>query len=553
MFLKKIGAVLTALAASAQAAAAIPSHAAAKDSAAVYYYEESGYFLGDVNNNYSVDMGDAVLLQQWLLNMDVDSSAHLMRADMEHDDDLDIFDMILLRQTIISGKPSEWIERPYIPPETETSTTETTTETTTTTTVTSTTETTTVTTTAADEDFMDAPITAVKPTVLSQGKNKLVMFVVDFPDCKFKTEYSVDQIRQISFGPENVNSQFYPLESVTAYYNRASYGALDMEADIYKYTAKNNIDTYIPYDSSGTKWADTTKLADEIMSAFDAQIDFSQYDVNSDGTMDTILISAADNASDDGWWPCSGSYGGYRSFDGVIAGNIIIGNTSPSDTEKYNNTWIHELGHAMGLPDYYKYENYDGQSQFGLNGDAGTEMMDDAYGDMSAFSKLMYGWYKPSQIKVYTGGTQTYTLASSQVEGGCILIPCGDLNGYLSEYMLIEYATHEGNNATWWLFNTGGIRVMHCDASVSVGYWGPEFSWNNYAMNYDSSNLGRRVLRLANESEGGSFFTAGSVVDGYVSGFHWYDSSGKETVDVGCRIAVGPLTDGKYTITISDT
>lgn len=552
MKLKKIGAALTALAAAAQTAAVTPSHAAAGEREAVYYYEEIGYYLGDINNNYSVDIGDAVLLQQWLLAMDTDSSAHIMRADMDHDDDLDILDMILLRQVLASGQTTEWVELRDTQPETST-TTEESTATTTTSTTETTTETTTVTTSAADEDFMDAPITAVKPTVLSKGKNKLVMFVVDFPDCKFKKTYTVDQIKEISFGPENTSSRYYPLESVTAYYNRASYGALDMEADIYTYTAKNNIDTYVTSDASGTKWADSSKLAEEIMSAYDAQIDFSQYDVNNDGTMDTILMSVADNASDDGWWPCSGSYAGRQRFDGVIPGNIIIGNTSPTDTEAYNNTWIHELGHAMGLPDYYKYSNFEGQSQYGLNGDAGTEMMDDAYGDMCAFSKLMYGWYKPSQVQVYEGGTQTYTLASSQVEGGCIIIPCGDLKGYLSEYMVIEYATHEGNNATWWLFENGGIRVMHCEASVTDGYWGAEFTWNNYAMNYDSTNLGRRVLRLANESEGGSFFTSGSVIDGSISGFHWYDSNGKETVDVGCKITVGELADGRYTITISDT
>jgi len=176
-------------------------------------------------------------------------------------------------------------------------------------------------------------------------------------------------------------------------------------------------------------------------------------------------------------------------------------------------------------------------------------MMDDAYGDMCAFSKLMYGWYTPGQVQVYTGGTQTFTLESSQTAANCILIPRGDLNGYLSEYMMLEYATDAGNNTG--LVGQGGIRVLHCEATVTEGYWGPEFKWNNYGMYYDSSNTRQRVLRLANESEGGDFFVSGSVINNDISGFRWYDDSGYQTVDTGITVTVGALTDGRYTVTIS--
>lgn len=401
---------------------------------------------------------------------------------------------------------------------------------------------------SADEDFIEAPISQFSPSLRCQGTNTLLMLVVEFPDCKFTKSYTTEEIYQTSFGPGDPNDPAYPLESVIGYYERASYGALTMNADIYRYNARYNSTDYVYIDNGGNYWADATRLLDELMSDMDDEIDFTRYDVNRDGIMDTILLSVADTASDDGWWPCSGQYQGSKRFDGIRPGNIILGNTAPSDKIEYNSTWIHELGHGMGLPDYYKYKNAEDDWE-GLHGQAGWEMMDDARFDMCAFSKLMYGWYKPSQIHVYTGGTQVYKLKSSQVEGNCIIIPRYDLNGYFSEYMVVEYATIEGNNPNWWgSFGNGGIRVLHAEASS----FGQMFKYENYSKLYDESNNRQRVLRLANDAEGGGFFRTYDEIDGSISGFHWYDSSGYQTVDTGIKITVGELVGGRYTVIISE-
>ena len=500
---KAILKALSCMLAAASAAAALPFTAAqaATEERLVGYY-------GDLNNDMQVTLSDVILLSQHLSTINPLTDASLTKqADLDHNGRLNGIDLTLIKRIVLGVSEPEGIY-----------------------------ETVTIDDPPVSEDLIDAPIK--------------VMFVVDFPNCSFSRSYTAEQIKEISFGAQDPSSQYYPLESVIGYYERSSYGALEMEADVFLYTAKENVENY-----QGSDYPDTDKLVEEIMTAFDSQIDFSKYDVNNDGTMDTILLSAADQANSDIWWPISTGYYGNKKFDGVKAGNVIVGNTAPTNTADYNSTWIHELGHAMGLPDYYKYENVQGYDYYGMNGDAGSEMMDDAYGDMCAFSKLMYGWYTPSQVQVYSGGTQTYTLPSSQVAAGSVVIPRGDLKGYLSEYMILEYATDTGNNSYGVyhnkLFSGGGLRVIHCEGSVSNGYWGAEFTWNNYAQNYDSSNTKQRVLRLANESEGGKFFTAGQTVDGNVSGFHWYDGSGYQTVDTGVKITVDSISDGMMTVTVS--
>ena len=526
---KKLAAFLTAGLLSLSALPALNASAAVE-------WELIGYY-GDLNGDMSVNVNDAVLLMRYLTADE--QTVRLFEyyeeqdgalpvaylADLDGNQRLNAADLTLLKRLVISGAEPEGIYREYEVPDPP-----------------------------VKEEMIDAPINALRPTLACKGHNKLLMLVVEFPDCKFKQYYTPEQIREISFGAANPNSQYYPLESVIGYYERASYGALTMDADIITYTAQSSVYDYIEPSDDGKNYANATRLVNELMADYDDQIDFSKYDVNGDGTMDTILLSVADNAPDDGWWPCSGGYAGNRRFDGVKPGNIILGNASPQDVEYYNNTWIHELGHAMGLPDYYKYQNTE-NGYYGLNGPAGTEMMDDAFGDFCAYSKLMYGWYTPSQIQVYTGGTQTFRLKSSQAEGGCVIIPRGELNGYLSEYMILEYATHEGNNATWWLFDSqksGGLRAIHAESTVTQGYWGNELKWNNYGMYYDSSNERQRVIRLVNESEGGKFYTAGQTIDGNVSGFHWYDENGYQTVNTGVKVTVDSIADGELTLTVSE-
>ena len=453
---------------------------------------------GDVDTDGTVGLSDVYALLHHLTGEAPLTDPDCMQfADMDQNGRLNAVDLTLLKRLLLSGEEPEklYIEVPDPEPE-----------------------------------LIDPPIAVVKPTLPCVGENRIPLFAVDFPDCHFEEQYSAEQIKQIAFGEPNPSDPYYPLESISAYYARASYGRLRMEGDVYLYTAKSNIQSY---------YGRTDSLVNEILAAFDDMIDYRNYDINENGILDTVIVAVPESAL------------------GVDTDGDGIGACSLRKKAIFNNTWVHELGHAMGLPDYYKYENTQ-DGYFGLNGDAGWEMMDDAFGDMSAFSKLMYGWYDKNEIQIYTGGTQTFTLRSSQDAPGLIVIPRGDLNGYLSEFFTVEYATPTGNNTAgfyedtrYTLFGTEGVRILHCDSEIAYNGWNLELAWNNYGVYYDSSNQKQRVLRLVNEKEGGRFFRAGKTVDGSISGFHWYDDSGWQTVDPGITVTVDSIADGVCTVTIS--
>ncbi len=512
-------------------------------------WEWRGY-RGDLNHDGVVSMVDIVKMQRYLLRLDsLQGEDILQRADLNQDHVVNVADLMMLKHCVLYEDFLEiWEEIA----DTTTVTSDTTAPVTTTT---ETTTTTTDTTDAEDATFLTPSIQAVKASLPSQGDAKLVIFYVDFPDCKYTTDLSAEQIQEIAFGEADTSDSNYPFDSMRAFYERSSKGTMHLDGQVFRYTTKENRSAYD---------TDKDKLARECYDAFNDSVDFSQFDGNNDGVIDATLFSVPTAAGNDNWWPCAGPIGDSAyTVDGVTIGHIITGNAQIESETNYNNfnsSYLHEMGHCMGLPDYYLYNSDDFE---GMKGNAGTELMDaDAASDFGCFSKLMLGWYQKNQVSVYDSskGTQTFQLQNAQTKNGnCVIIPYGKLDGrYFSEYLMIEYVTEDDNNSyinspmNYWQSIDSGIRVYHIQADLQEDYWYAYFKYQNGSEYTNNDDDGIRLIRLANEQEGGSVFKTGDVIDGTISGFHWYDSNEQETIDPGVTVTVGDLKDGAYTITISN-
>lgn len=458
--------------------------------------------IGDVNGDSSFNVSDVVLLQKWLLAVPNTNLKNRNAADFCKDNVLNVFDLCLMKRALIEKQDS-------------------------------------------GNKLSKPPIMAINPTLPSVGTIRIPVFAVSFPDCTFSNEDFSEKLQDNFFAPADPDHPSYPLESVSAYYERASYGKLHFTGNVFSYTAEHPIDWY-EEDSARS-------LVSEIIEAYDAQIDYPIYDVNDNQTIDSIAIVLPDAAIEidndaDGkpdWWPFSTTVTSKEKYDGVNIGRYCIAVYDQNDSSGFITKMAHELGHAMGLPDYYKYTQDETYENDGLIGPAGNELMDEGHGDLSVCSKILLGWLSEDQIQVYTGGTQNFSLTSMQYSPSCIMIPKNPDDGYLSEYFLIEYITEEGNNSQ---SSGNGIRILHVQAEVSEGRNGMELTYNNYSQNYDKSNQKHRILRLVNQY--GYFYpgTKGiqytNLIDGNIEGFHWYDEEGNLTVDTDIKIEIGGCQPG---------
>ena len=495
-------------------------------------------YRGDINNDTIIDRTDVSLLQAYLLGDSAETnaaaSAHLKDADLDSSQSLNAKDLTLLKRIALHIDPPVPIYDDSLD----------------------------------GDQLIPPPISAVSPTLPCVGESHVLMIAVSFPDAQ--QPLSADEIQQQCFGPSDPQSPKYPLESISGFYSRASYGRLNMTGKVYSYTAKYEVDAYMQTDPRKVDYRTRDDLLDEALEALDDVIDYRDYDLNKDGILDTVILTlpkeAADrDVNDDGredWGPCSGTYYGSAKHDGVKPTQMCIGARDVTYLTKFNKSWIHELGHAMGLPDYYRVITNNPHDQEGLTGNAGWEMMDDADGDFSAFSKLMYGWFKGNEVQVYNGGTQTYELKSMQDAPNCVLIPRGDFNGFYSEYFIVEFNTPTVNNLTYFvgdnripLFRQGGVRVLHCNAELYKGSSSMLLKWRINSKYYDRTNKKQRVLRVI--SYRNMFFDDGKVISNETEDFAWYDENGDRTVDpgititvsdfdenTGCKITIAPASAG---------
>ena len=130
-------------------------------------------------------------------------------------------------------------------------------------------------------------------------------------------------------------------------------------------------------------------------------------------------------------------------------------------------TYIHEMGHVMGLDDYYDYSDHDDVWAGGFS------MQDYNVGGHDPFSLMTFGWVNPY---VPTSSTTINIKPFTTSHDVIVLSPDFSANSPYDEYVMIEYYTPDSVNerdATYQYMNKyplgpdkGGIRIWHVDARL---------------------------------------------------------------------------------------
>ena len=335
-----------------------------------------------------------------------------------------------------------------------------------------------------------------KSGMATVGAGRVLALRVSFPDYSFADDDTLEALDALFNGGDGSG---FPYESLHAYYERASYGKLDISGTAVDYQAKHERSYY---------QGDINTLFVEALDALDETLDLSQFDANGDGYLDCVYIHFAgpDSGWGSTWWSqewtvqqqaspevCERSWDGKRLWNACLLAENSAEGTAAS-------TLIHETGHVLGLPDLYSYRRSSADS-VERSGCLTFDLMDNNTGDTNAFFKWMLGWIdegKVVRVVANAGGVDvlrdgalghydghsldqvlsSFTGPDLQECGGFIAVSdSADLldpeKGLFSSYYLLQYDRYAGNQSV--VYKRGGqdlplpsgFRLFRVQATLS--------------------------------------------------------------------------------------
>lgn len=334
----------------------------------------------------------------------------------------------------------------------------------------------------------------------SKGSPRVLVIAIDFPD--YKSSIPTSTISDRLFGTGDATAA--PFDSMASYYKRSSYNALNIQGSVMpRHRAYHSRSYYT--DKVGT-------LISEAFNALNWDHDFSIYDNDGDGKIDYFIIywSGPDTGWATFWWSWNSTiYDDSWKIDGKTIGNfswISEDNSVYSYNKIDPRIAIHETGHAMGLPDYYDYDDNVGPK----GGLGGLDMMDNAWHDHNAFSKWMLEWITPTIVSG-AGSVLKYQMRPSALYTDAVAIMPGmSATNPFAEFYMVQNRVR-GSKATsndYYLPNDG-VLIWHVDARLNA-------TSNDFL--YNNSYSGHKLLKLM-EADGGNEIEqnkGGSATDFYI-------------------------------------
>lgn len=349
-----------------------------------------------------------------------------------------------------------------------------------------------------NNDYFNNSLHGTASVLPDEGTVKLLVIPVWFSDSnKFFNESQKSQIIEDIEYTMNGDRPDTELKSLKQYYEMQSYGAIEMDITVSDFYSSST--SYQDYtDILESKRDNTYILGTNAISWYFANNKdekFEDYDLNSDGYLDGIILyyaanyygAAGDNNRsyafentnyDDNSYsyntlsfcPIGDLYGLARQEPSNQLTVLDLSETYAKAFRSSARTAIHEVGHMFGNDDLY--ESQLASEKYYPAG--GLVMQDNNYGSHDPYHVNRLGWSKPeiyASSDYELGDKITIHLSDFQSTGQNIILTnkWNSANSLYDEYLILELfaptALNEFDSKTTYMnIITSGIRLWHVNA-----------------------------------------------------------------------------------------
>lgn len=316
-----------------------------------------------------------------------------------------------------------------------------------------------------------------------------------------------------------------PTGSVKDLYLENSYGQMTLQSTVVGWVTLPQTESYYAFGNDGTGYYphNAQKMVEDALDLVDPLVDFSQFDMDSDGYVDAIDIIhsgyGAETGGGDGDWIWSHQWslwalpgGQWTSNEGIKVYDYhtepALRGTSGTNIVRFG-VIAHETGHFFGLPDLYDTDQSgEGIGSWGLMANSwgfdGTQLHPPHF---CAWSRIFLGWTTPTVLTA----PGVYAIDQAETNSQVYRID----NGYPSgEYLLIENRQPAGIESA---MPQGGLCIYHIDDTTGYyteGYPG-QTGWPENGNHYRVAVLqadGDYDLEMGhNRGDSGDVYHAGGV------------------------------------------
>lgn len=321
------------------------------------------------------------------------------------------------------------------------------------------------------------------------GKKKGLVILVNFMDNTFSVESPRETFN--NYFNQRDYTEYGMTGSVSDYFRMQSYGNFELDFDVVgPYTMSKPMAAYgAPNGSSHD--TDPRSMVSEACLAANPEVNFADYDWDSDGEVDQVFIIYAGYGENYGAdanciWPHEWVLSSELKLDGrsirTYGCTCELSGTSGQNLDGIGAA-CHEFSHCLGYPDFYDTQgNNFAMSYWDLMSAGSYNNGSRTPAGYTAYERWMAGWLTPVELK---GAERTVTDMPALVDEPVAYVIYNEAAP--NEYYLLENRQLRGFDAGLY---GHGLLVVHVDYN--------EDAWSSNSVNTSSSHQRMTVIPADN-------------------------------------------------------